>query len=702
MAASEGPLDVSAKGSSAKGDPSDDPEIKRLTAAIEEAAKHLNGLSVTYLALVVYVVVTLGSIDDVALLVGRAVRLPLLDADVPLRQFLWVAPCFVFALHSHMLMQLGRLRARVCSLTEAWGREQVEGSEPKHRVRNEWFFPFPPIEIFLASKPVWKTPLHQERYLPRLVILLLYVLVYAILPLGTLLLALHKAVLYHTESLMYFDFMVLALGLAVVSFKFPIRPCSSLPKREWWLQKTLFFIFVGGYAVLLPVYCQLEEGSTCPEGGFHRHLDLAGEDLVDRKDRTGGSAGALQLRGRNLRCAVLRGANLRGADLRGTDLSQADLQGADLQEVVLVPADLWYRRWGDLPILARETELLNRRGDTLEEISRLDGANLAKANLAGSQLAFASMRGAILTDAVLGLADLTGVDARGTDFRRSHLEGVSLLGAQLAGANFTRARLTGASLRLAELVGATLLGTRLELADLSGSLLTGASLVDAEAQGASFDGMEGRLVDMRGGQLDGSQGLTLVESVLAHAEVFRTRWNLRSSDIREVDRSTRPIDLGGLVKERLEEIEPNYGKLPGWARWVSEMTHGKDRPEPSRSSGSDTSNDPGVCDRGLVWSDLGGEARDASGRPCKSVEKKDFYLSLAREMLRVLRTDARPFLRRALIDRVCGAAVPRLRDLEDVFSDPGLESDLRTVLESLSEDGLKSRCPLLEELEKGG
>ena len=123
-----------------------------------------------------------------------------------------------------------------------------------------------------------------------------------------------------------------------------------------------------------------------------------------------------------------------------------------------------------------ETLALIRSGKWEEGLRQVEPINLKGRNL----------RHAALYKAMLIGADLRMVQLQGADLFLAKLQGAKLGGAGLQSANLVGAGLQGADLDGAKLQGADLVGARLQGADLGGAELQGANLSRAKLQGANL------------------------------------------------------------------------------------------------------------------------------------------------------------------------------------------------------------------------
>jgi uncharacterized protein YjbI with pentapeptide repeats len=227
---------------------------------------------------------------------------------------------------------------------------------------------------------------------------------------------------------------------------------------------------------------------------FDRNLRVMDSYLLIDKD-AGSNEPSANLRGRDLRFARLDRSKLRQIDLTGADLEEASLIGTDLTGARMECADLNELRLKHNRRAAQCTSA--KRADfsfaklTDAKLSGIDlrGAKLKDARLEGAELTEGLMSGADFGGAHLGGADLTGgVALQGANFLLASLQGADLTGAQLQLADFSNAGMQGVILLQAKLEGAVFRGTDLEGADLQLS----------ELQGVDFSGANMTAADLRG------------------------------------------------------------------------------------------------------------------------------------------------------------------------------------------------------------
>ena len=79
---------------------------------MNEAAKRLNTVWVTFILLMTYLFIATGKITHKDLFLETPVKLPVLSVDVPLLGYFIAAPVFIVAVHSYFLVQLRGLAAK--------------------------------------------------------------------------------------------------------------------------------------------------------------------------------------------------------------------------------------------------------------------------------------------------------------------------------------------------------------------------------------------------------------------------------------------------------------------------------------------------------------------------------------------------------------------------------------------------------------
>jgi len=427
-----------------------------------------------FLFLVTYVIVTLASVSHKDLLLNSPVKLPIINADIPLVGFFQYAPAMLLLVYLSLLVQHVIVARKYRRFTDAilpLERETGVENPARERVHAYAF-----SQILAGPRPHRITKLMMQ--------LIVYV-TFAALPIATLLYFQIKFLPYHEVWITYWHRLAVILGFAMLILLTPIMQHAP-PKRKWdvrlgppaeawevsgrqvvmiflllpvvlgfswliatvpdeWIDRRLGFIAPASAAIgpageaklLNPIVRRLFYDRLPDDGskGWWRRFLLSYRVLIVEDTDLGVEAPA------NL---VLRERNFRYALLNRSDLHRADLTWADLRA-----AQMW------------RTVVRGKLNDT-----KLQGAVLKEAELQGAQLASASLQGADLSSAAL--------------------QGAILSYARLQGANLRGAQLQGADLRFAQLQGADLEGAELQDADLEGAELQGAVLSAAEIWLAKF------------------------------------------------------------------------------------------------------------------------------------------------------------------------------------------------------------------------
>ena len=499
-----------------------------------------------FLFLLTYVIVTLASVSHNDLLLNSPVRLPIINADIPLVGFFQYAPAMLLLVYLSLLVQHVIVARKYRRFTDAIIPHELEtGSENPARERvHAYVF----SQILAGPRPHRITKLMMQ--------LIVYV-TFALLPIATLLYFQIKFLPYHEIWITYWHRFAVILGFAMLILLTPIMQHAP-PKRKWdirlgppaeaWEASGRQVVMI---LLLLPVVVGFSWLiATVPDEWIDRRLGFVAPTSVGI-----GPADEAKLLNPIVRCLVydrlpddgskgwwrrwllsyrvlivedtdlgvdepaklvLRERNFRYALLNRSDLHRADLTWADLRA-----AQLW------------RTVLRGKLNDT-----QLQGAVLKEAQLQGAHLASASLQGA--------------------DLNLAELQGANLSYAKLQGANLRGAQLQGADLRFAQLQGAGLEGAQLQDADLEGAELQGTVLSSAEIWLAKFPRALAEQSPMPVGLADVKMS---APTAVAKAQLKQGL----ETDIND-------LELRGIVMARLDQIlsnEPqNWDDAMRWEDYV--------------------------------------------------------------------------------------------------------------------------------------
>ena len=444
-------------------------EVKGFLDEANGASDPASSAWLAFLALLTYVVVTLASVSHKNLLLNSPVRLPIINADIPLVGFFQYAPALLLLVYLSLLVQHVILARKYRKFTDAITSYEMEmGTEqPARELVHSYVF----SQIAAGPKPNLITKFMMQ--------LIVYV-TFSVLPIITLLYFQIKFLPYHDVSITYWHRIAVMLGFAMLILLTPLMQNTGPTRRRWdikvgpqaeaweasgtqvllvlfllplvvgfswliatvpneWIDRRLGFVAPTSVRVgpedeaklLNPlvrrvIYDRLPNDDD--KGWWRRWLLSYRVLVVEDTDLGAGEGVNVVLRERNFRFALLSRSDLHRADLAWADLRAAQmwktlakgklkdgqLQGAFLQEAQLQGAQL--------------------------NSAQLQGADLSKAQLQGAELNYANLQG----------ADLRGAQLQGADLSYANLQGADLRGAQLQGAKLEAVQLQGADLASAE------------------------------------------------------------------------------------------------------------------------------------------------------------------------------------------------------------------------------------------------------------
>ena len=488
----------------------------RLREAANESARSFRTTYTFYLIVALYILVIVSSTHHDLLFRAGNVQMPIVNVGVPVVWFFTVVPWLLLLLHFNLLIQAIFLANKVSQYAAALdgGRSDTEKSEALGLL-----YPAP-----LAHKVADADPQGSMR---RLLNVIVFVTL-AVLPLGILIFAQVRFLLYQNEWLTWLHRGAVVVDIGLLWWLWPRITVPHMAWREWYRTRRIKASFVpnvAAFAIIFSAFFADFPGGTM--GNLTPSLDsgrnyllgrtyaLSNRVLVDTEpapeilaahyratcesgngcDESVIAVGSpfwcnhakpLQLKRRHFRNAVLSESTLCQADLEGAKLHGADLGGAKLHRATLGGAELHGAILGGAELhgaILRSAKLYKAdlRSAKLHRAD-LEDAELHRANLSGAKFNGANLRSAKLHGAWLENAKL-----HGADLRVAELHGASLLGAELHGAILSGAKFNGASLESAKLHGAILRSAKLHGAILSGAELHGADLRKAQLHGASSD-----------------------------------------------------------------------------------------------------------------------------------------------------------------------------------------------------------------------
>jgi uncharacterized protein YjbI with pentapeptide repeats len=573
-------------------------EAKALLDAANRSSERVAGVHLAFMAVCAYVLVTVFGTTDLDLLLGKGVRLPVVNVDVSLKGFFALAPYIVVLVHFNLLLQLQLLSRKLFAFDAAAPPEEGFGGL---RDRLHIF----PYTYYLVGRP---SPL----VMPLMGLMVSITLV--LLPLLTLLVLQLWFLAYQSEAVTWWQRGAIWLDTAMIAILWPLilHPkddwggywrellAAEVPRQIAWLALALLFaglvlFLFGVWPIPVPglVLLLVAALAVMPLRGWQanpRHLKVSVAGLVatailavavgillkspilislgpllllplavlwqPRAPRGSLALLLTLLLGFLLPLALLvDGEGLEGLVVRlqiGPAPPQAHLHSLDSS--ALFSAFLQDYRRLDLEervLLAKppkpETLALIRSGHWQEGLKQIEPLNLQGRSLRQARMTKVILLGADLRQAQLQGAHLWQAQLQGANFEHAHLQGADLSAAQFQGADFRYAQLQGADFRYAQLEGA----------DLGAARLQGANLWKAQLQGANFEHAQLRGANLWDAQLQGAnleqaqlQGASLLGAQLQGANFRGAR--LYSVGVPE---NTELIDARGVIWEPLPEDE---------------------------------------------------------------------------------------------------------------------------------------------------
>jgi uncharacterized protein YjbI with pentapeptide repeats len=488
-----------------------DPTIVK--KAIEDAANLARNLWISFLTFGTYLVITVAGVTHEQLFRETPVKLPLLNADLPLVAFFWVAPILFLIFHLYLLLNLKLLADQVHHYGEIMRESGIDAaSEDRARLQ---------LPNFVIVQILGGT--REQRHSAAGVMLSFTAwLTLVAAPVILILFMQVQFLPYHSEGVTRVHRLVLFAGIALAWWFWPLIKggwttfwrgatafvaCIAALYLSWFVMtfpgepqhgappQKLAWPFMAkdkedGQSAFYTIHEVLFATKNDREPWFQNRLVLRDFAAIDRDklDKIETREKGKTLRsGEGERTIDLRRRDFSHADFTRIDLRRADLRGANLKSTLLVEGLL---QGASLEGASLQGALLNHaslQGASFDFAS-LQVASLYGASLQGASFDSASLRGALLYGASLQGASLEGASLQGASLNEALLQGASLIGASLQGASLVRASLQGALLDGASLQGTWLYGASLQGAWLDGASLQGASLDGASLQGTLLDG----------------------------------------------------------------------------------------------------------------------------------------------------------------------------------------------------------------------
>jgi uncharacterized protein YjbI with pentapeptide repeats len=482
-------------------------DIAALESSLNDSATRVSTIWISFLTFGLYFVMAAGTVTHRQLLLEDPIKLPVLNIELSLVGFFFVAPILYVIFHTYVLIQVLLLGRTALAYNTALDRAVAapgDNAAMRQRLANTLF-----AQIFAGS------PRERDGWIGRLLKLMAW-LTLAVAPVLVLLMFQIKFLPYHSHLVTWTirGLILLELLIVLVLWRGVLRPDRDLAwrlvLRSWIALPLALVLAVFSWVVLtfpgephaqwarywpqgqertIPAECLTVSPISEVFGFFFDRLLVPGVDIVDdeklakienstvdRKLNPFEGKRTHSFENRDLNCSLLPDADLRragfaGALLKGAFLIGADLEGANFERAQLQGAEMELTKLQDAGFSSAELSSANLG------FAALEGAWFPNADLRGTTLANAQLQGAFLFQTQLQGADLSGALLQGADLRQALLQGASLEGAWLQLANLTDAQLQGAFLFGADFSAAWLFRVGLQGADLNQSSLEKVALL---------------------------------------------------------------------------------------------------------------------------------------------------------------------------------------------------------------------------------
>ncbi|WP_342710046.1 pentapeptide repeat-containing protein [Bradyrhizobium sp. B124] len=514
-------------------DPYDFNAIER---AVNEAAKSVNNVWIAFISLCVYIFIATYGVTPATLFRDSTVRLPIFNADLPLKVYFLMAPTLILAVHAYLIVLTKGLSEKIQTYEDALRQPRsmaIKIAAGRRAVRAR-------LDNSIISATV--SARYRETFGGVSIANgLIAGLTMTAMPVALLLLTQLIFLPYQHEhmSWLHRSFVLIDVGVCL----WFLWPLTARPLVLFGRILALLFIgVVATTSVFLAVfpgewiYNKLEghfphaitdklfEGSSDPidyvsKGGvlpFANRLILPDDPKLAEVTGAPSNSVSLSVRGRSFRRAIFDRSNLVRVDFSAADLQHASLRGTRLEGSKFDCAgsaivtfrgptggfELTYKEEGNF-VCAK----LN--GANLA-YAHLDGASFEGAQLSGSALNDTTVTGTDFSDSVLLGARFSGAVGRGPTFSGARLIAADLSNAQLFAADFERASLEGASLAYSSLQAANFRDSRMQGVDASNTLLQGSSFEGTFLHAASFLGARIQGVSFKDAALPNASLMCLV------------------------------------------------------------------------------------------------------------------------------------------------------------------------------------------------
>ncbi|MEH2544770.1 uncharacterized protein YjbI with pentapeptide repeats [Bradyrhizobium sp. AZCC 2262] len=541
-------------------------DVEALEKSLNDSATRVSTIWISFLVFSLYLLIAATTIEHRQLLLSEPIKLPVLNVDLPLWGFFFLAPILFVLFHFYVLLQVLLLARTALSYNTAIDQaipSPTANAMMRQRLANTLF-----AQMFAGS------PRERTGWLGRSLKAMAWITL-VISPIIILIAFLIAFLPYHSHSATWVHRLLILIELAVAFLFWPLV-LNAQRDFDWALLKHKLRQLTGlprritGF--LLWPLLQKRPWPLVPKGA--RIFDWP----IPQQRRELRRLGHVMFQLLALFCVVLtllfatfpgeQYANLpNGREITGVscergftkrfdrlDVTRANF--VDGKELPRIEKDIVDR--GLYTYQSERTRILRERNldCAIFAFADLRYVDFSDTSLVGATFDNASIQGASFEGSRLGNATFNSAKLQGSYFKGSQLQEASLRSAALQGSIFENAKLQGAvlnaaklqgaNLRNAQLQGASMRGVQLQGADLFGSQLRGAVLTDAQLQGASLWAalLEGASLNQAS-----LQGANLQDSLLTSAEMSGIYiWRSRNVKCMEGHVSNQVPDKGIVIR----------------------------------------------------------------------------------------------------------------------------------------------------------
>ena len=506
-------------------------DLETIRAAMVDAAGVIAALWFSYLFMLLYLVIAVGSVTHRTLLLESPVKLPFLNVDLPLIGFFILGPGLFIVVHTYVLLHFSLLAAKVGNFHSEL-RRQVGDPDTRMKLRRQL-----PSNIFVQ---ILSGPSEVRTSVVGALLWLIAWISLVIGPMALLLFFQFQFLPYHEGAITWWHRIAVILDLAVLWTLWPsvARGKKTIITRrdfkrvgvtsaalislltlllvlitgtfpgEWLNGKGVWIRFIPQYTTNLREVRDGQDGQklvTKTERLF-QWITLQEFLLEGKIDPVAGKITSLwsnrlvlpyldgipegfSLRGRRLEGAVFFSANLREVDFTAAQLNDAIFNHADLRDAkfsCVKPLGMSHgtSNWGQHFILSG-FPCVQARGASFVS-ARLQRASFDDASLPGASFIGANIDGASFERTMLEKAQFSAAKGQHARFNDAKLKESAFHDAEVQNAEFARADLRSSFMYGAHLQGADLVEADLREATLTCARLDGAKLDRAKLEGASY------------------------------------------------------------------------------------------------------------------------------------------------------------------------------------------------------------------------